>query len=167
MQLRVDRRMARTFSFSASYALSSNRTNQPENTTGLISNIPNPFDLESLWGPSFLDRRHVFAGSWVWSPQHTFANAVVGALLNGWTLTGFHRFQSGSPLVFTTGSDVAQNGILQPNGQYPLLVSGTTADDLRRDHSSTSDMIAQVLQHRGIRSAQQHSAWIYGDASAA
>ena len=159
MQLRVDRRMARTFSFSASYALSSNRTNQPENTTGLISNIPNPFDLESLWGPSFLDRRHVFAGSWVWSPQHTFGNAIVGALLNGWTLTGFHRFQSGSPLVFTTGSDVAQNGILQPNGQYPLLVSvyhgrrstPGSQQHLRHDRA--------VLQHRGIRSAQQHSAW--------
>ena len=76
MQLRVERRMARTFSFSASYALSKNLTNQPENTTGLISNIPNPFDLESLWGPSFLDRRHVVAASWVWSPQHTFANRV-------------------------------------------------------------------------------------------
>ena len=35
-----------------SYALSKNLTNQPENTTGLISNIPNPFDLDSLWGPS-------------------------------------------------------------------------------------------------------------------
>ena len=56
LQLRVDRRMARTFSFSGSYALSKNMTNQPENTTGLISIIPNPFDPESLWGPSLLDR---------------------------------------------------------------------------------------------------------------
>ncbi len=52
LQLRAERRMARSFSFSASYALSKNLTNQPENTTGLISNIPNPFDLDSLWGPS-------------------------------------------------------------------------------------------------------------------
>ena len=69
LQLRVERRMARTFSFSGSYALAENLTNQPENTTGLISNIPNPFDLDSLWGPSILDRRHVVAASWVWSPQ--------------------------------------------------------------------------------------------------
>ena len=54
---------------SASYALSKNLTNQPENTTGLISNIPNPFDLDSLSGLSFLDRRHVVTASWVWSPQ--------------------------------------------------------------------------------------------------
>ena len=126
LQLRVERRMARGFSFSASYALSKNMTNQPENTTGLISSIPNPFDLDSLWGPSFLDRRHVFAASWVWSPQSDFSNPVFGALLNGWTVTGFHRIQSGSPLVFTMGTDVAQNGILQPNGQYALLVPGAT-----------------------------------------
>ena len=104
LQLRAERRMARSFSFSASYALSKNLTNQPENTTGLISNIPNPFDLDSLWGPSFLDRRHVVAASWVWSPQRSFSNAVSNALLNGWTVTGFHRIQSGSPLVFTTGA---------------------------------------------------------------
>ena len=100
----------RSFSFSGSYALSKNLTNQPENTTGLISSIPNPFDLDSLWGPSFLDRRHVVAASWVWSPQHEAANPIVRGLLNGWTLTGFHRIQSGSPLVFTMGTDVAQNG---------------------------------------------------------
>jgi hypothetical protein len=63
LQLRVDRRMARTFSISGSYALSKNLTNQPENTQGLISSIPNPFDLDSLWGPSFLDRRHGVAAS--------------------------------------------------------------------------------------------------------
>jgi hypothetical protein len=164
MQLRVDRRMAQTFSFSASYALSSNRTNQPENTTGLISNIPNPFDLESLWGPSILDRRHVFAGSWVWSPQHSFANSVLDVVLNGWTMTGFHRFQSGSPLVFTMGTDVAQNGILQPNGQYALLVPGTTADDVRRDHSSTSDMIGQYFNVAAFVPLSSVPRGIYGDA---
>jgi len=142
LQLRVERRMARTLSFSGSYALSKNRTNQPENTSGLISSIPNPFDLDSLWGPSILDRRHVIAASWVWSPLHDFTNPFVGAVLNGWTVTGFHRMQSGSPLVFTTGTDVAQNGVLNSGSQYARLVPGATADDVRRDHADTADMIA-------------------------
>ena len=158
LQLRVDRRMARSFSLSASYALSKNMTNQPENTTGLISNIPNPFDLDSLWGPSILDRRHVVAASWVWSPQRSFSNAISNALLNGWTITGFHRFQSGSPLVFTTGVDVAQNGTLNSGAQYAALMPGATADDLRRDYSSTEDMVASVLQHGRVRAAQQQAA---------
>ena len=150
--------MARSFSLSASYALSKNMTNQPENTTGLISSIPNPFDLDSLWGPSILDRRHVVAASWVWSPQRNFSNAISNALLNGWTITGFHRFQSGSPLVFTTGVDVAQNGMLNSGAQYAALVPGATADDLRRDYSSTEDMVAHVLQHVRVRAAQQPGA---------
>ncbi len=164
LQLRVERRFVRSFSFSGSYALSKNMTNQPENTTGLISNIPNPFDLDSLWGPSFLDRRHVFAASWVWSPQHSFTNPVAGALLNGWTVTGFHRIQSGSPLVFTMGSDIAFNGILQPNGQYALLVPGTTAADVRRDHSSTADMIAMYFNTAAFVPFNNVPRGIYGDA---
>jgi Carboxypeptidase regulatory-like domain/TonB-dependent Receptor Plug Domain len=165
MQLRVERRLTRGLSFSGSYALSKNLTNQPENTTGLISSIPNPFDLDSLWGPSFLDRRHVVAASWVWSPQRTFTNAVAATLLNGWTLTGFHRLQSGSPLVFTMGTDVAQNGILQPNGQYALLVSGATADDVRRQHDNTADMIATYFNTAAFVPLNSVPRGIYGNAS--
>jgi hypothetical protein len=164
MQLRVERRLARGLSFSGSYALSRNLTNQPENTTGLISSIPNPFDLDSLWGPSLLDRRHVVAASWVWSPQHDFTHPFAGALLNGWTLTGFHRFQSGSPLVFTMGTDVAQNGILQPNGQYALLVPGATADDVRRDHVSTADLIATYFNTAAFVPLNSLPRGIYGNA---
>jgi hypothetical protein len=164
MQLRVERRMARTFSLSGSYALSRNLTNQPENTTGLISNIPNPFDLDSLWGPSFLDRRHVVAASWVWSPQHEIANAIFGVLLNGWTVTGFHRIQSGTPLVFTMGTDVAQNGTLNSGGQYALLVPGTTAGDVRRDHDSTADMIAMYFNTAAFVPLNSVPPGIYGDA---
>jgi hypothetical protein len=164
MQLRVERRFARQFSFSGSYALSKNMTNQPENTTGLISNIPNPFDLDSLWGPSFLDRRHVVAASWVWSPQHAFSNRLLGGLLNGWTMTGFHRIQSGSPLVFTMGTDVAQNGILQPNGQYALLVPGATAGDVRRNHASRADMIEMYFNTAAFVPLSQVPRGIYGNA---
>ena len=165
MQLRAERRMARTFSVSASYALSKNLTNQPENTTGLISNIPNPFDLDSLWGPSILDRRHVVAASWVWSPQPSFSNAVTNALLSNWTLTGFHRFQSGSPLVFTTGVDVAQNGTLNTGSQYAALIPGMTADDLRRDFSSTEDMIAAYFNTSAFVPLNSIPRGTYGNAT--
>ena len=164
LQLRLERRFARTFSFSGSYALSKNMTNQPENTTGLISSIPNPFDLESLWGPSILDRRHVVAASWVWSPQTNFGNPFVGAVLNGWTITGLHRIQSGGPLTFNMGTDVAQNGILQPNGQYALLRPGVTADDVRRDHSSRDDMINAFFNTAAFVPLNEVPRGIYGDA---
>jgi hypothetical protein len=165
MQLRVERRMARSFSLSASYALSKNLTNQPENTTGLISNIPNPFDLDSLWGPSFLDRRHVVAASWVWSPTHTYSNPMLNEVLNGWTITGFHRIQSGTPLVFTTGVDVGQNGSLNAGGQYPALAAGKTADDLRRDFSGTDDMIAQYFNTSAFTPLNSIPRGTYGNAT--
>ena len=165
LQLRLERRMAKTFAILGSYAFSKNLTNQPENTQGLISSIPNPFDLDSLWGPSFLDRRHVIAASWVWSPQHEFGNAVVGALLNDWTITGMHRIQTGPPLVFTMGTDVAQNGILQPNGQYALLVPGATADDVQRDHGSREDMVNAFFNTAAFVPLNVVPRGIYGNAA--
>ena len=153
------------FSFSGSYALSKNLTNQPENTTGLISSIPNPFDLDSLVGavvPRSPARRRRVLGL---EPAVHVAQRVLGALLNGWTITGFHRIQSGSPLVFTMGTDVAQNGILQPNGQYALLVPGATADDVRRDHANTADMLAAYFNTAAFVPLANVPRGIYGDAT--
>ena len=79
-------------------------------------------------------------------------------------MTGFHRIQSGSPLVFTMGTDVAQNGILQPNGQYALLVPGATADDVRRDHTDTADMIAMYFNTAAFVPLDSVPRGIYGDA---
>ena len=136
MQLRVERRMARTFSFSASYALSSNRTNQPENTTGSHQQHPESVRSRVALGAVLPRPPSCVRGVVGLEPAaHVRKRDRWARLLNGWTMTGFHRFQSGSPLVFTMGTDVAQNGILQPNGQYALLVPGATADDVRRDHS--------------------------------
>jgi hypothetical protein len=100
----------------------------------------------------------------VWSPQHTFSSGFAGAVLNGWTVTGLHRVQSGSPLVFTMGTDVAQNGILQPNGQYALLAPGMTAADVRRDHSSTADMVAMYFNTAAFVPVNSVPRGIYGDA---
>jgi hypothetical protein len=164
LQLRLERRMSRGFSFSGSYVLSKSMTNQPEVTTGLISSIPNPFDLDALWGPSILDRRHVVAASWVFTPQRKFESPFLNAVLSGWTLTGLHRYQSGSPLVFIMGTDVAQNGILQPNGQYAQLVPGATAGDVRRDHQNRDDMIAMYFNTAAFVPVSRVPRGIYGNA---
>jgi hypothetical protein len=164
LQLRLERRMSRGFSFTGSYALSKNDTNQPQNTTGLISNIPNPFDLESLWGPSLLHRRHVVAASWVWSPEYNPANAFLRALASGWTVTGLHRIQSGTPLQFTMGTDVAQNGTLSPGAQYAQLLPGMTADDVHRDHDGRDDMIAAYFNTDAFVPLSQVPRGIYGNA---
>jgi hypothetical protein len=62
------------------------------------------------------------------------------------------------------GSDVAQNGILQPNGQYALLAPGMTAADVRRSHSSTADMVATYFNTAAFVPVNQVPRGIYGDA---
>jgi hypothetical protein len=165
LQTRLERRASGNFSFNVSYVWSKNLTNQPENTTGLISNIPNPFDLNALWGRAFVDRRHVVAGSWVWTPEPKFQQPILKALLSDWTLTGMHRIQSGAPLVFTMGTDVAQNGILQPNGQYALLAPGMTLEDISRDHADRADMVNQFFNTAAFVPVAQVPRGIYGNVS--
>ena len=79
-------------------------------------------------------------------------------------MTGFHRIQSGSPLVFTTGVDVAQNGVLNSGGQYAALVAGATADDLRRDFSNTEDMVAQYFNTSAFVPLNSMPRGTYGNA---
>jgi hypothetical protein len=165
LQLRLDRRMAGTFSFSASYVLSKNMTNQPELTTGLISNIPNPFDLDALYARSFLDRRHVAAGSWVWSPRPDLSQGFLNALANGWTLTGLHRIQSGGPLAFTMGTDVALVGTLNTQVQYAQLVPGANADTVRRDHSDRADMVSRFFDTTAFVPVSQVPRGTFGNAT--
>jgi hypothetical protein len=63
------------------------------------------------------------------------------------------------------GTDVAQNGILQPNGQYALLVPGTTAKDVRRDHADTADMLAMYFNTAAFVTLNSVPRGIYGDAA--
>ena len=96
--------------------------------------------------------------------RNTLLDAVPNALLNRWTVTGFHRLQSGSPLVFTTGVDVAQNGVLNVGGRSAALVPGMTADDLQRDFSSTDDMIATYLNTAAFVPLNSMPRGAYGNA---
>ena len=67
--------------------------------------------------------------------------------------------------MFTTGVDVAQNGVLNSGGQYPALVPGATADDLRRDFSSTDDMIAQYFNTAAFVPLNSIPRGTYGNAT--
>jgi hypothetical protein len=145
-QLKVDRRFSQGFSIQGSYVFSKNLTTMPQDTLGQISSIPNPFDLASLKGPSLLDRRHVGVVSWVWTPRTGFAtNPALSAVLGGWTVTGLWRAQSGNPLTFTMGRDVAVTGQSGAGAQYATLASGASLEDIKLDHSSRHDMIMRYF----------------------
>ena len=162
LQVRVDRRMARTFSFSASYALSKNLTNQPENTTGLISSIP-----ESL-------RPRFAVGTVVPRPASCrrrvmgLEPAVQVRQPGGGRAPEWLDAHRPAPLPvrraagFTMGTDVAQNGILQPNGQFALLVRDYRRR--RRALSDTADMVAPYFNTAAFVPVTNVPRGIYGDA---
>jgi Carboxypeptidase regulatory-like domain len=166
LQLRLERRLANGFSVTGSYVYSKSLTDQPQGGTGLISSIPNPFDIASMWGPSLSDRRHVLATSWVWMPRVGFQNGVTRAILNDWTISGVYRMQSGTPLEFTAGQDVALNGAtIGGSSQYAQLLPGVTAADVcRGSYSNTDDMLAMYFNPAGFMPVADEPRGIYGNA---
>ena len=56
--------------------------------------------------------------------QIRFSNGLANAMLGGWTITGIHTIQSGAPLTFTMGDDVALDGTF--GDQHAQLRPGVT-----------------------------------------
>ncbi len=166
LNAKLTKRMARGLTLQAGYTFSKNITNQPEVTVGLISNVPNPLDLNAGKGPSLFDHRHSVALSWVYAPQFSSSNALVRALINNWSLTGLHRIQSGSPLSLIMGTDVAANGSsYASSAQLAQLVAGATAADLQRSWSSRADMISKYFNTAAIMPPKQVPVGTYGNYS--
>jgi hypothetical protein len=166
MNAKLTRRMSHGLTLQAAYTLSKNITNQPEVTMGLISNVPNPLDLNAGKGPSFFDHRHSVALSWVFAPQVASSRAIVRALANGWSVTGLHRFQTGAPLALIMGTDVAANGSsYASSAQLAQLVSGMKAADLQRTAASRADMVAKYFNTAAIVPPKQLPVGTYGNYS--
>jgi hypothetical protein len=163
--LRVQRRLSRGFTVQADYMLSKNITNQTETTVGLISTVPNPFNLRAGQGPSLLDHRHVVAVSWVWSPTVHFGNKWVNGTLGGWTITGLHRYQSGSPLFFVMGTDLAANGTLNAGtAQLAQLAPGVTASSLDIARPNRAAEVSQYFNTSAFIRPSQLPFGTYGNA---
>jgi len=164
-QARVERRMSRGLTVVGSYNLSKQITNQAETTVGLISQVPNPFDLNAGRGPSLLDRRHVLAVSWVWSPAKKFSNVFVNGALGGWTLTGLHRLQTGGPLIITHGTDVGLVGTLNTTAQYAQLRPGMTRQDLQGTWTNRFTMVRRYFNTDAILPLIDVQRGTFGNAS--
>jgi outer membrane receptor protein involved in Fe transport len=114
LQLSMEKRFARNFSFSLSYTWSKSLDNVAYNynATGpsdggsyaLPWYFPNSNMLDR--GPSDFDHTHRFVASWVWqSPALTQMNAALRTIAGGWQLSGVFQAQSGGPLTVLAGQD--------------------------------------------------------------
>ena len=81
--------------------------------------------------------------SWLYGPDIKFRNVVAKHLLERWSLGVFHTIQSGAPLNFAMGTDVALNGTGQ--AQRAQLVNGATYADIILDHPDRNAAIQQFF----------------------
>jgi hypothetical protein len=103
--------------------------------------LPNPFDINSNRGRSDHDQRHAFVASWLWSPTWNLTQPWQRFVLNGWTLSGITTIQSGAPLTFVAGEDVALDGT--GNEQHARFKPNH--GPLERNHGNRGDMIAKFF----------------------
>jgi len=159
-QAQVTKRFGDGLSVLGSYTLS--KSIDSSSTDNLGATVANPFNLRDERGRSDWDRRHAFVASWLWTPPVRFNSPVAQSLLGGWTLTGIHTIQSGGPLTFLMGDDVALDGTF--GDQHAQLKPGVTVDDIVIDHSSRGAMIDRFFNTDAFVPTNQVPRGTYGNA---
>src|SRR5204863_2872206 len=101
--------------------------------------VSNPFNMRSIRGRANFDRRHAFVASWLWSPPVKFSEHWQNVLLGGWSFSGITTIQSGMPMTFTNGLDVAVNGTLAPQHAFP------TGQHIGINHPNRAALVSQFF----------------------
>jgi hypothetical protein len=159
-QTQVTKRYSGGLSVVGSYTLG--KSIDSSSTTSLGGTVANPFNLRDERGRSDWDRRHAFVASWLWSPPIKLKNRLANALLGGWTLTGIHTIQSGAPLTFTMGDDVALDGT--GGSQHAQLQPNVTTKDIVLSHSSRDEMVNHFFNTAAFVPTNDVPRGVYGDA---
>jgi len=131
-------------------------------TDNLGATVANPFNLRDERGRSDWDRRHAFVASWLWTPPLKFNSKLARSLLGGWTLTGIHTIQSGAPLTFLQGDDVALDGTF--GDQHAQLKPGVTVDGIVLSHPSRDAMVNRFFNTDAFVPTNEVPRGTYGNA---
>ncbi len=136
-QTQVTKKFSSGLSVVGSYTLA--KSIDTSSTDNLGGTVANPFNLRDERGRSDWDRRHAAVVSWLWSPPINFGKGLTNKILGGWTLTGIHTLQSGGPLTFIQGDDVALDGTF--GDQHAQLKPGVTRSNIVLDHPNRAAMV--------------------------
>jgi hypothetical protein len=160
LQIQVTKRFSKGLSVLSNYTLSKSiDTSSTDNLGGTVSN---PFNLRDERGRSNWDRTHSFVASWLYSPPATFSNEAAKLLIGGWTFGGITTIQSGLPLTFTMGDDVALDGT--GGGQHAQLKPGITASDITISHPDRNAFVRNFFNTGAFVPTNQVPRGIYGNA---
>jgi hypothetical protein len=138
-QTQVTKRMSRGFTVLASYTFA--KSIDSSSTNNLGANVADPFNLHQEKGLSSWDRKSAFVMSGLWQLPVRFSNHLVNSLLGGWTLTAITTVQSGLPLTFVEGSDVALDGTGGASYQHAQLQPGITTSNIILHQSRAAEVV--------------------------
>lgn len=161
-QTQITKRFSQGLSIQGSYTLA--KSIDSSSTDNLGATVSNPFDLHSERGRSDWDRRHAFVASWLWTLPFKFSNHLTNSLLGGWTLTAIHTIQSGTPLTFTIGQDIALDGTGNGGGQHAFLEPGITDGKISLSHPDRNAMVTQFFNTAAFVPVNLLPAGYYGNA---
>jgi hypothetical protein len=130
---------------------------------GLTPGTDNPFNLKLDKGRGNYDHTHVVTLSWLWTQNHRFGNGLLKRLLEDWSIGAFHSIQSGSPLTFVMGTDVALNGAGQQNLQHAQLAPGVTYGDIAVDHPNRNAYVNRFFNTAAFVAIAALPRGIYGN----
>ncbi|HEX7361923.1 MAG TPA: carboxypeptidase regulatory-like domain-containing protein [Bryobacteraceae bacterium] len=164
VRVRANKRFSHGFSFMASYVFSKELDDYVSSGNGLTSGNDDPFDIRLDYGRGNFDHTHVFTASWVWSPEPRFKNSFLRQVFNHWTFAAYHTVQSGEPILFHLGSDIALNGTNQPGLEHAELESGVTYSDVDIAHPTRNAFIHEFFNTQAFVPLNQMQPGSYGNA---
>jgi hypothetical protein len=97
------------------YTWSKNLTDHPSDRW---DSPQNTYDIRANYGPSYLDRKHIFTANFVYPlPWLKAQQGLVGHVLGGWEFSGIVSYNTGTSSTVTSGQwlDHAGTGFLESN----------------------------------------------------
>ncbi len=133
LNVKLDKRFANRYQFTASYALSRYNSWNPSPLGG-VTNFNNFFET---YGPNSADRTQRLNVSGIWDlPEYKSGPALLRGLINGWQLSTISQFQSSPPLnpaLLTVDADNDGNSVLtMPGIRWNGLGRGVSVDEVRQ-----------------------------------
>jgi hypothetical protein len=138
LQVQVTKRFSQNLSVVGSYTLA--KSIDSSSTDNLGAQVADPFNLRQERGRSDWDRRNSFVVSWLYSPLVHSSSRWTRGLINGWTFTAIQTVQSGLPITFWEGQDVALDGT-QNSQQHAELAQGATDSTITLSHPNRNAFV--------------------------
>jgi hypothetical protein len=125
LQVKLDKRFSQGVQFRVFYTWSKLINDGAESAQRTGTGVQNPIDTQrGERGLSFDDVPHTFVFAYTWElPFGKGKSGFAGKLLQGWTLNGILRYESGRPLNIFMNNDLA--GLLFNNQKRPDRMAGT------------------------------------------